>query len=149
MFGFGLEQAKYNTTTLDKRLPGGFELNYSADRIFYKGNIFANVIGRFADDRLKVSLGIRTDIMNFNESTLNPLNQLSPRIAVSYNLNENVTFDGNYGIYYQLPPYTSLGYKGIDGDNSDLQYISAEHVVLGSTQFWPWNAKTSIEGFEI
>ena len=147
MFGFGLEQAKYNTTTLDKRLPGGFELNYSADRIFYKGNIFANVIGRFADDRLKVSLGIRTDIMNFNESTLNPLNQLSPRIAVSYNLNENVTFDGNYGIYYQLPPYTSLGYKGIDGDNSDLQYISAEHVVLGSTQFWPWNAKTSIEGF--
>jgi hypothetical protein len=147
MVGFGLEQAKYNTTTLDKRLPGGFELNYSADRVFYKANVFANIIGRFADDRLKVSLGIRTDIMDFNESTMNPLNQLSPRIALSYNINENITLDGNYGMYYQIPPYTALGYIGTDGNNSELTFIGAEHFVFGSSQFWPWNAKTSIEGF--
>ena len=147
MVGFGFEQAKYNTTTLDKRLPGGFELNYSADRVFYKANVFANIIGRFADDRLKVSLGIRTDIMDFNESTMNPLNQLSPRIALSYNINENITLDGNYGMYYQIPPYTALGYTGTDGNNSELTFIGAEHFVFGSSQFWPWNAKTSIEGF--
>ena len=104
MVGFGLEQAKYNTQTLDKRLPGGFILDYSTDAIYYKANAFANWVGRFADDRLKVSLGLRTDIVDFNESTRNPLNQLSPRIALSYNLNENWTLDGNYGRYFQLPP---------------------------------------------
>jgi len=147
MVGFGLEQAKYNTQTLDKRLPGGFILDYSTDAIYYKANAFANWVGRFADDRLKVSLGLRTDIVDFNESTRNPLNQLSPRIALSYNLNENWTLDGNYGRYFQLPPYTALGYVGTDGDNSDLTFIQAEHFVAGTTQYWPWNAKTSVEGF--
>jgi hypothetical protein len=147
MVGFGLEQAKYNTQTLDKRLPGGFILDYSTDAIYYKANAFANWVGRFADDRLKVSLGLRTDIVDFNESTRNPLNQLSPRIALSYNLNENWTLDGNYGRYFQLPPYTALGYVGTDRDNSDLTFIQAEHFVAGTTQYWPWNAKTSVEGF--
>ncbi|MFM1884556.1 MAG: hypothetical protein RL168_740 [Bacteroidota bacterium] len=147
LVGFGLEQAKYNTQTFDKRLPGGFILDYSTDAIYYKANAFANWVGRFADDRLKISLGLRTDIVDFNESTRNPLNQLSPRVALSYNLNENWTLDGNYGRYYQLPPYTALGYTGLDGDNSDLTFIQAEHFVAGSTQYWPWNAKTSIEGF--
>ena len=147
MVGFGLEQAKYNTQTLDKRLPGGFILDYSTDAIYYKANAFANWVGRFADDRIKVSLGLRTDIVDFNESTRNPLNQLSPRIALSYNLNENWTLDGNYGRYFQLPPYTALGYLGTDGDNSDLTFIQAEHFVAGTTQYWPWNAKTSVEGF--
>jgi len=147
MVGFGLEQAKYNTQTYDKRLPGGFILDYETDAIYYKANAFANWVGRFADDRLKVSLGLRTDIVDFNESTRNPLNQLSPRVALSYNLTENWTLDGNYGRYYQLPPYTALGYVGTDGDNSALTFIQAEHFVAGTTQYWPWNAKTSIEGF--
>ena len=147
MVGFGLEQAKYNTQTLDKRLPGGFILDYTTDAVYYKANAFANWVGRFAEDRLKVSLGLRTDIINFNENTQNPLNQLSPRLALSYNLNENWTLDGNYGQYYQLPPYTALGYTGIDGNNAELSFIRAEHFVVGSSQYWPWNAKTSIEGF--
>lgn len=147
MVGFGLEQAKYNTQTFDKRLPGGFILDYDTDAIYYKANAFANWVGRFADDRLKISLGLRTDIVDFNESTRNPLNQLSPRVALSYNLNENWTLDGNYGRYFQLPPYTALGYVGTDGDNSALTFIQAEHFVAGTTQYWPWNAKTSIEGF--
>jgi hypothetical protein len=147
MVGFGLEQAKYNTQTFDKRLPGGFILDYETDAIYYKANAFANWVGRFAEDRLKVSLGLRTDIVDFNESTRNPLNQLSPRVALSYNLTENWTLDGNYGRYYQLPPYTALGYAGTDGDNSALTFIQAEHFVAGTTQYWPWNAKTSIEGF--
>ncbi len=147
MVGFGLEQAKYNTQTFDKRLPGGFILDYETDAIYYKANAFANWVGRFAEDRLKVSLGLRTDIVDFNESTRNPLNQLSPRVALSYNLTENWTLDGNYGRYYQLPPYTALGYVGTDGDNSALTFIQAEHFVAGTTQYWPWNAKTSIEGF--
>lgn len=147
MVGFGLEQAKYNTQTYDERLPGGFILDYSTDAVYYKANAFANWVGRFAEDRLKLSLGLRTDIIDFNASTQNPLNQLSPRLALSYSINENWTLDGNYGIYYQLPPYTALGYTGMDGNNADLSFIQAEHFVLGSSQYWPWNAKTSIEGF--
>jgi hypothetical protein len=45
MVGFGLEQAKYNTQTLDKRLPGGFILDYTTDAVYYKANAFANWVG--------------------------------------------------------------------------------------------------------
>ncbi|HAB35459.1 MAG TPA: ferric aerobactin receptor, partial [Cryomorphaceae bacterium] len=74
LVGVGLEQAKYNTQTLDKRLPGGFILDYSTDAIYYKANAFANWVGRFADDRLNISLGLRTDFVDFNECTRHPLN---------------------------------------------------------------------------
>ena len=147
LVGFGGEQLKYNTNTFDKRFPGGFVLDYSTEAVYYRGSVFANAVGTFADGRLKLSLGLRTDFGNFNENTQNPLDQLSPRAAISYNLTENWTLDANVGRYFQLPPFTALGYVGVDGDNSSLRYIQADHYVLGSTRFLPWNAKASVEGF--
>jgi hypothetical protein len=85
--------------------------------------------------------------LSFNESTRNPLDQLSPRIALSYNINADWTVDANVGRYFQLPPFTALGYVGADGDNQSLRFIQADHYVLGSTRFLPWNAKASAEGF--
>ncbi len=147
LIGFGAEQLKYNTSTFDKRFPGGFILDYDTDDVYYRGSMFANAVGKFVDGRLKVSLGLRTDAGTFNENTRNFLDQLSPRLALSYNLTENWTLDGNIGRYFQLPPFTALGYTGIDGDNRSLRFIQADHYVVGSTRFLPWNAKASVEGF--
>ena len=51
------------------------------------------------------------------------------------------------GRYFQLPPFTALGYVGADGSNDTLRFIQADHYVVGSTKFLPWNAKASVEGF--
>ncbi|MEY3927253.1 MAG: hypothetical protein RJA97_260, partial [Bacteroidota bacterium] len=147
LVGFGAEQLKYNTSTFDKRFPGGFVLDYETADVYYRGSMFANAVGTFAEGRLKLSLGLRTDVVDFNESTRNPLDQLSPRAAISYNINADWTVDANVGRYFQLPPFTALGYVGIDGDNSSLRFIQADHYVVGSTKFLPWNAKASVEGF--
>ena len=147
LVGFGTEQLKYNTSTFDKRFPGGFVLDYDTEDVYYRGSLFANAVGTFAEGRMKLSLGLRTDVLNFNESTSNPLDQLSPRIALSYNINADWTVDANVGRYFQLPPFTALGYVGADGSNDTLRFIQADHYVVGSTKFLPWNAKASVEGF--
>ena len=147
LVGFGAEQLKYNTSTFDKRFPGGFVLDYYTEDVYYRGSLFANAVGTFAEGRMKLSLGLRTDVLNFNESTRNPLDQLSPRIALSYNINADWTVYANVGRYFQLPPFTALGYVGADGSNDTLRFIQADHYVVGSTKFLPWNAKASVEGF--
>ena len=147
LVGFGAEQLKYNTSTFDKRFPGGFVLDYDTEDVYYRGSLFANAVGTFAEGRMKLSLGLRTDVLNFNESTRNPLDQVSPRIALSYNINADWTVDANVGRYFQLPPFTALGYVGADGSNDTLRFIQADHYVVGSTKFLPWNAKASVEGF--
>ena len=130
--GFGLEQAKYNTQTFDKRLPGGVVLDYTNQFTLYKYSLFAQWAGRFADERLKLSLGFRTDGNGYNDYMRNPLNGFSPRTAFSYYLNERWTVDANWGIYKQLPPYTTLGYKDRDGveanrDNESLNLVRARN----------------------
>jgi hypothetical protein len=81
----------------------------------------------------------------------NPLDQFSPRLSASYSLTDKWSLNMNTGRYYQLPAYTTLGYKNLAGnfinkDNS-LKYITADHIIAGA-QFQPKdNFVTSVEGF--
>ncbi len=148
VFGFGFEEAKYNTSTFDQQIPD-FALDYQSDIRLYKYSVFANYAKRLFNERLNLSIGLRTDGNTFNSNMSNPLNQLSPRIALSYQINENWTLDGNWGIYYQLPPYTTIGFRDPAGDlvNTDLKYIRSTHYVLGTSFLFDFNAKLSVEGF--
>lgn len=148
VFGFGLEEAKYSTSTLDLQIPD-FTLDYESDLRLFKWSVFANYSKRFFGERLNLSLGLRTDANTFNSSMGNPLNQLSPRVALSYAINDEWTLDANWGIYYQLPPYTTIGYRNTQGDlvNTDVRYIRSTHYVLGTSKVFRFNAKLSVEGF--
>lgn len=148
MLGLNLEQLKYSTNTLDKTVPFG-ELNYSSEFQAVKWGLFGTYTRRMLNEHLVTTIGFRTDALDFNSSMRNPLNQFSPRLAVSYYLNENWTIDANVGIYYQLPPSTTIGYRDTLGNlvNTDVKYIRSTHYVLGSSYFLPWNAKISLEGF--
>lgn len=148
VFGLGLEEAKYNTSTLDLQIPN-FALDYSSEIRLFKWSAFANYSRSFFEERLSVSLGLRTDANTFNENMQNPLNQLSPRVAFSYYFNDKWTLDANWGIYYQLPPYTTIGFRNGNGElvNTNLEYIRSTHYVLGSSYVFPFSAKLSIEGF--
>ncbi|GGH72184.1 MAG: TonB-dependent receptor [Bacteroidetes bacterium] len=147
-FGVGFEEAKYNTSTLDRQIPN-FELQYDSDIRLYKYSIFANYAKRLLNERLSLSFGLRTDANTFSSSMNNPLDQLSPRIAVSYAINDEWSIDANWGIYYQLPPYTTIGYRDTTGNlvNTDIKYIRATHYVLGVSRTFTFNAKLSVEGF--
>ncbi len=147
--GFGFEEVKYSTTTLDRRFPNGQELNYESNLTMYKYSLFAQVTRSFLEERLSLSAGLRTDGIDFSENTANLLNQLSPRLSASYNITDALAFNANWGIFYQLPPYTTLGYRDAAGNlaNKDVTYIQSMHTVAGLSYLFEFNGKLTAEGF--
>jgi hypothetical protein len=79
----------------------------------------------------------------------NPLKQISPRASLSYALAPQLAFNFNTGIFFQLPPYTSFGYKEnnkfVNQDN--LKYIRTSHLVGGFEFNSKTNSKISIEAY--
>ncbi len=147
--GFGLEEAKYNTNTVSRQVLNGQELIYQSDLRLYKYAFFGRVNKSFFKERLQLSAGLRADGMNFNNHMGNPLNQLSPRVSFKWNLTDVISINGNVGIFYQQPPYTTMGFRNGNGDlvNADLKYIRNNQYVLGAAYLFPFNGRFSVEGF--
>lgn len=153
VYSAGAEYAKYNTTTKQNIYTdaGPLLLDYQSDLKMMKFSASAQLSKNFAGDRLTLSAGLRTDFNNYSASMMNPLDQLSPRISASYVLSEKWAVTANVGRYYQLPAYTTLGYRDGDGllvnKENELKYISANHFIAG-LQFIPKDEVFfSIEGF--
>lgn len=147
--GLGFEEVKYNTTTLDKRIPNGQVIDYSSELKLYKYSVFAQLTKSFLKERLSLSAGLRTDGIDFSEKTSNLLNQLSPRVSMSYYFTDAFSFNANWGIYYQLPPYTTLGFRDASGNlvNKEVTYIRSMHTVAGVSYLFTFNGKLTAEGF--
>jgi hypothetical protein len=112
---------------------------------------FGQLSRALLDDRLNLSLGLRTDFSNYSKSLSNPLEQLSPSFSVSYKLTEKWALNGNIARYHQLPAYTILGYRNNDGDlankTNGIKYIRADHFVLGTEYLTKINSRFTVEGF--
>jgi hypothetical protein len=71
----------------------------------------------------------------YSKSMSNLLQQFSPRFSASYILTPSLNLNFNTGRYYQLPAYTTLGYRDSAGvlvnKNNQLRYISADHLIGG------------------
>ena len=80
-----------------------------------------------------------------------PLDQLFPRLSLSYAVSDAVNINANVGRFYQLPPYTVLGFRNGAGSllnlDNGIRYIQADHVVAGVEYFTKNNGKISVEGF--
>lgn len=111
--------------------PGDTNRAESKDAILRFG-VHASLSRNYFSDRLKTTLGIRSDINDFTDNGDNPLRTLSPRASFSYALTDKWNLNGNVGIYYKLPPYVILGW-GNDGElpNRDAKYWQTTHFVLG------------------
>jgi hypothetical protein len=81
----------------------------------------------------------------------NILDQISPRFSASYNIVPELSWNFNTGRFYQLPPYTTLGFRNNAGDlvNRDnrITYISADHIVSGFELRPGEVSSISVEGF--
>ncbi|MDA3824027.1 MAG: TonB-dependent receptor [Bacteroidales bacterium] len=151
--GVNYEYAKYLTDNYFLTYFNGapVEFNNYSDLYIHKWGTFAQASKELLSKRLVLSLGLRADANNYNESMSNLLNQLSPRFSASYLLTTGLYLNFNTGRYYQLPAYTTLGYKdenevAVNKEN-DLTYIMSDHFVAG-LEYLPDNkSKFSLEGF--
>ena len=153
-YGAGYEYAHYRNSTYQlfySGSPVATEINYNTNLKFGKYSAFGQVSRAFLDTRLTLSFGLRSDFNSYSSSMMNPLTQLSPRISASYGLTEKLNLNFSTGRYYQLPPYTALGYSNPMGElvnkNNNLKYMAADHFVTGLELLPTENIQLSVEGF--
>lgn len=152
-FGASYEYAHYRNSTF--RLlygpMGENEIDYNTNLKFSKFGLFGQISRAFLDEKLSLSLGLRTDFNSYSKSMSDPLNQISPRFSASYAISGKVNFNFNAGRYFQLPPYTALGYSNSSGiflnKENDLKYIRADHLVTGFEFVPTENIQVTLEGF--
>ncbi len=152
IYGAGGEYAKYlNDTYQEVFFEEPFVIEYDSFLELYKWNLFGQVTRSFMDDALSLSFGVRTDANNYSSNMANPLNQLSPRISASYQLRDNLTLSASTGRFFQLPSYTTLGYRDNEGvlrnRENNLTFISVDHYVAGLELLPTPQTKVTLEGF--
>lgn len=154
--GGGIEFAKYTNNTFQRVfIPQATDtltsLDYDSYLDFFKYNAFAQVSRGFLSDKLTLSAGIRADGATYSGETSNPLLQLSPRASASYGLTDKISLNANIGRYFQLPSYTTLGYRDAAGalvnKVNGIRYIRSDHVVAGIEFSRNTDARLSLEGF--
>lgn len=148
--GAELSYRHYNDRTQQRLYTAGALLSDYATRLGIVG--WGASLGadyRSADRRLSASAGIRTDGCDYSSRTLRFWRQLSPRASLSYALNPSWSVSGSAGLYYQLPPFTALGFKDAAGAlaNRDLEYMRVLQTSVGIDWRWRERLIVTVEGF--
>ncbi|WP_010528474.1 TonB-dependent receptor [Thermophagus xiamenensis] len=151
--GISLEDISYYNRTYTRVFRDDMpaEINYRTDLNFFSYGVFGSLYSTIVDDKLDVRLGLRMDANTYSDDMNNPLEQLSPRLTLSYRIATDVSVNFNAGRYYQLPPYTTMGYKNnlgqwVNKDNG-LKYIHADHLVGGVEWLPNSSLRISVEAF--
>ncbi len=151
-FGAGYEYGHYRNSTyrLFYTPFGENEFSYETNLKLSKFNLFGQVSKSYLNEKLRLSLGARTDINTYSGSMSNPLKQISPRFSASYSITDKVNLNFNMGRYFQMPPYTALGYMDNDGifvnKENKIRYIQGDHFVAGFELLPLENIQITLEG---
>jgi len=151
--GVGYEYARYNNSTYNNVIIQGnpVVIDFESDLYLSKGALFSQLSREFLQNTLNISIGLRTDVANYSDDMLNPLEQLSPMLSFSYKVNNRFSLNGNIARFHQLPAYTIMGYRDAAGDlankNNGLKYIRADHAVLGVEYLTEVASRFTVEGF--
>ncbi len=148
--GFDLNYSRYKSNEYRKVFANALrEYDYHTDLSLWRWGMFASVDYAAPDKSFTASMGVRTDGNNYSDKMKELWRQLSLRLSVSYRLIEGLTLSGHVGLYYQLPSYTALGFKGEEGEyvNRHLDYISVSQESLGLSWTPNENMELSVEGF--
>ena len=150
--GGNIDYSEYTNTTFQKlytTIPR--ELHYQTDLGIWKWGLYATAIYESNNERFTASLGVRADANGYSSEMNNLLDQLSPRLSLSYRLFGDIDLNANAGRYYELPPYTVLGFKDNQGNyvNKDnrLSYIRSDQAGIGLEYRPSSYLKFTAEGF--
>ncbi len=153
-YGINYEFARFFIKNFDRSVLAGDEniINVTDRSLFNSYGAFFSINHTSKDERLLLSGGVRVDGSDFGVTAQNPLNQLSPRASISYQLAPQLYWTTNVGIYYQKPPYTALGFRNNEGELinqlNDIRYIRATHYVTGVEKVFPEKSRRfSAEAF--
>jgi hypothetical protein len=152
--GVGYENALFTNRTFNRFVTSSGEqlvADFRSELNLNKYAVFSQISKGFIANRLKFSLGVRTDVAGYNDAMENPIDQLSPRLSGSYLFAPKWSLNASVGRFFQLPPYTILGYRdnanNLVNKQNGITYIQADHAVLG-LEYLPFtNTKISLEGF--
>ena len=148
--GFDLNYSRYKSDEYRKIFADALrEYNYHTDLSLWRWGLFASIDYAAPDKSFTASIGVRTDGNNYSDKMKELWRQLSPRLSVSYRLADGLFLSGHVGLYYQLPSYTALGFKGEAGDyvNKHLDYISVSQESVGLSWTPNENMEFTVEGF--
>jgi hypothetical protein len=152
-YGVNAEYDFYDNSTFNKTFINGSPvvIDYKSNLSMIRYGFFGQTSRDFMDERLTLSLGLRTDANNYSKEMSNPFDQASPRFSASYALTESFLLNFNVGRYFQVPPYTMLGYRNTAGElvNKDkgLKYITSDHIVGGIELLPTEESRFTLEGF--
>ena len=145
--GTSIQVANYKNNT--SNLVNNF--SYNTELNFIRYGVFVQASRKFANDRFGLSLGVRTDGNTFTTTGNEVQKTLSPRLAISYRLDqkEKWTANASVGRYYKLPAYTVLGFADNTGVriNKNASYIQTDHLVAGIEYLLTESSRISVEGF--
>ena len=147
-YGASLERRAYRLDMWSKRWQGqSIDTVQLADTAaFAAGAVFAaweQTLGR----RLVATAGIRADASGLSASTANPLQNLSPRLALRYQLGSHWTANANLGQYSQLPPAIIQAANTSQGRRQDLASALVRQAAAGVEYQNGQTYRVSIEGY--
>lgn len=127
------------------------DLNYLTNLSMFKYGLSAQAGKSFFAERLNIDFGFRVDGSDYSSEMSNPIEQFSPRVALSWALNEKWSLNGNIGRFYQLPSYTTLGFRDNSGvlvnKENGVKYIGMNQLVAGLEYRPNDNSRITLEGF--
>lgn len=137
------------TDALGNVITPAVENNFSSGISLGRFGAFVQAGKLLFHNKLGLNAGIRTDANTFTDDGMNLLQTISPRIAFSWILNKQWTFNASAGIYYKIPPYTMLGFQDNAGGfvNKKSQYIRSTHYVAGFEFLPKATTRFTLEGF--
>ena len=150
--GGNVDYSEYTNHTFQKQFTTvPKEITYQTDLGIWKWGLYATAIYESDNERFTTSLGLRTDANNYSSKMNNMLDQLSPRLSLSYRIAGDIYLNANAGRYYELPPYTVMGFKDNNGNyinkSNDMQYIRSDQAGLGLEYRPASYLKFTAEGF--
>ncbi|HJF04336.1 MAG TPA: TonB-dependent receptor, partial [Bacteroides thetaiotaomicron] len=149
--GTCLDYSQYSNTTFQKVYTDRAQtFDYHTYLGIMRWGLFGTVNYTSIDERFTASLGLRADANNYSAAMKDLSDQLSPRLSLSYQLTEHWSLSGNAGLYYQLPPYTALGFKnnnGLYANKYALRYMQVSQGSVGLNWRKGDTFEVSVEGF--
>lgn len=144
--GFNIQQSSYQNNTIFNY----YDIAYNTSIDFAKYGLFVKGSRKLLNDRLDLTLGLRTDADSFSTGS-NLIDNLSPRIAFSYALTENQQWKLNAtaGRYFKIPTYTMLGFQNERSlfVNQDASYVRSDHLVAGLEYNFTPSSRFTLEAF--
>ena len=144
--GFNIQQSSYQNNTIFNY----YDIAYNTTLDFIKYGFFVKGSRKLFNDRMDLTLGLRTDADSFSTGS-NLMDNLSPRIAFSYALTENQQWKLNAtaGRYFKIPTYTMLGFQNERSlfVNQEASYVRSDHFVAGLEYNVTPSSRFTLEGF--